>query len=75
MLELKVDSYTDPVLALNNYKINFYDLVILDIRMPKMDGFQLYTKIRKKEPKVKISFLTAIEFYYEEFRKKFFRIG
>ena len=67
----KVDSYTDTLLALNNYKINFYDLVILDIRMPKMDGFQLYTKIRKKEPKVKISFLTASEFYYEEFRKKY----
>jgi DNA-binding response OmpR family regulator len=43
----KVDSYSDPLLALNNYKINFYDLVILDIRMPKMDKFQLYTKISK----------------------------
>jgi DNA-binding response OmpR family regulator len=66
----KVDSYTDPLLALNNYKINFYDLVILDIKMPKMDGFQLYTKIREKDPKVKVCFLTASEFYYEEFRKK-----
>jgi DNA-binding response OmpR family regulator len=68
--EFKVDSYTDPLLALNNYKINFYDLVILDIKMPKMDGFQLYTKIREKDPKVKVCFLTASEFYYEEFRKK-----
>ncbi len=66
----KVDSYTDPLLALNNYKINFYDLVILDIKMPKMDGFQLYTKIREKDPKVKVCFLTASEFYYEEFRIK-----
>ena len=68
----KVDSYTDPLLALNNYKINFYDLVILDIRMPIMDGFQLYTKIREKDPKIKVCFLTASEFYYEEFRKKYF---
>jgi DNA-binding response OmpR family regulator len=66
----KVDSSTDPLLALNNYIINFYDLVILDIRMPIMDGFQLYTKIREKDPKVKVCFLTAGEFYYEEFRKK-----
>ena len=45
----KVDSFTDPISALNNYPINFYDLVILDIKMPKMDTFQLYTKIREKE--------------------------
>jgi DNA-binding response OmpR family regulator len=67
----KVDSFTDPIIALNNYKINFYDLAILDIRMPKMDGFQLYTKIREQDPKVKVYFLTASEFYYEKFRKKY----
>ena len=37
--------------------------------MPKMDGFELYTKIREKEPKVKICFLTAIATFNEEFRK------
>ena len=66
---LKVDSFNDPILALNYYKVNFYDLVILDIKMPKMDGFELYTKIREKEPKVKICFLTAIATFNEEFRK------
>jgi CheY-like chemotaxis protein len=65
----KVDSFTDSISALDNYQINFYDLVILDIKMPKMDGFQLYTKIREQDPKVKICFLTASELYYEEFRK------
>ncbi|MGI9010575.1 MAG: response regulator [Nitrososphaeraceae archaeon] len=65
----KVDSFNDPILALNYYKVNFYDLVILDIKMPKMDGFELYTKIREKEPKVKICFLTAIASFNEEFRK------
>jgi DNA-binding response OmpR family regulator len=65
----KVDSFNDPILALNYYKVNFYDLVILDIKMPKMDGFELYTKIREKEPKVKICFLTAIATFNEEFRK------
>ena len=66
---LKVDSFNDPILALNYYKVDFYDLVILDIKMPKMDGFELYTKIREKEPKVKICFLTAIATFNEEFRK------
>ena len=65
----KVDSFTDPISALDNYQINYYDLVILDIKMPKMDGFQLYTKIREKDPKVKICFLTAIATFNEEFRK------
>jgi CheY-like chemotaxis protein len=37
--------------------------------MPKMDGFELYIKIREKDPNVKICFLTASEMYYEKFRK------
>ncbi len=65
----KVDSFNDPILALNYYEVNFYNLIILDIKMPKMDGFQLYTKIREKDPKVKICFLTAIATFNEEFRK------
>jgi DNA-binding response OmpR family regulator len=65
----KVDSFNDPILAFKYYKVNFYDLVILDIKMPKMDGFELYTKIREKDPKVKICFLTAIAMFNEEFRK------
>jgi DNA-binding response OmpR family regulator len=65
----QIDSFNDPILALNSYKSNFYDLVILDIKMPKMDGFELYNKIREKDPKVKICFLTASEMYYEKFRK------
>ncbi|HEX6294741.1 MAG TPA: response regulator [Nitrososphaeraceae archaeon] len=67
--DFKVDSFTDPISALDNYQINFYDLVILDIRMPKIDGFQLYTKIREKDPKIKICFLTAIATFNEKFRK------
>ncbi len=43
--------------------------------MPKMDGFQLYTKIREKDPKAKICFLTASEMYYEKFRKAHSEFG
>ena len=67
--EFQVDTFNDPITALKSYTANFYDLVILDIKMPKMDGFELYTKIREKDPKVKICFLTASEMYYEKFRK------
>jgi CheY-like chemotaxis protein len=71
----KVDSFNDPILALDNYQINFYDLVILDIKMPKMDGFELYIKLREKDPKVKICFLTASELFYEEFRSARLKLG
>jgi CheY-like chemotaxis protein len=65
-----VNTFNDPQEALSNYKPGYYDLVILDIKMPKMDGFELYDKIKKKDPQAKICFLTASELYYEEFRKK-----
>jgi CheY-like chemotaxis protein len=65
-----VNTFNDPQEALSNYKPGYYDLVILDIKMPKMDGFELYDEIKKKDPKAKICFLTASELYYEEFRKK-----
>ena len=66
----KVDTFNDPQEALSNYRPGYYDLVILDIKMPKMDGFELYDEIKKKDHKAKICFLTASELYYEEFRKK-----
>jgi len=65
----RVESFTDPTLTFKSYKPNFYDLLILDIKMPKIDGFELYTKIKEQDPKVKICFLTASEMYYEKFRK------
>jgi CheY-like chemotaxis protein len=43
--------------------------------MPKMDGFELYNKIREKDPQIKICFLTASELFYEEFRKARFLLA
>ena len=37
-----VDSYEDPLLALENFNPHFYDLLILDIKMPEMNGFYFY---------------------------------
>ena len=65
-----VDSFNDSQEALSKYKPGLYDLVILDIKMPNMDGFELYQKIKKKDNNANICFLTASELYYEEFRKK-----
>jgi DNA-binding response OmpR family regulator len=66
----EVDTFNDPEEALTKFKPGSYDLVILDIKMPKMDGFELYHEIKKKDNNANICFLTASELYYEEFRKK-----
>ena len=71
----KVDTFNDPTIALESYRSNFYDLVILDIKMPKMDGFELYIKIKDKDPKAKICFLTAIATFNEEFRNARSEVG
>ena len=60
----KVDSYEYPLIALDNFKAHFYDLVILDIKMPKMNGFSFYREIKKLDKNLKICFLTAGEMYY-----------
>ena len=67
-----VDTFNDPQLALTNYKSGYYDLLIIDIRMPRMTGFELYRKIREIDSKVTVCFITAYETYYEKFRQEFF---
>jgi DNA-binding response OmpR family regulator len=67
----EVDAYTDAELALSAFKPDYYDLLLLDIKMPKMDGYGLYEKLKKIDDKVKVCFLTASERYKEEHRPSF----
>jgi CheY-like chemotaxis protein len=69
----EVDTFTDPLLALSMLKGGKkYDLLILDIKMPNMNGFDLYDAVRKIDNKVKACFLTAFgEGYTEEFERRF----
>ena len=57
----EVDAYTDPLLALQNFKAGIYLLLVLDIKMPKMDGIELFNRIEKEDSKVKICFFSASE--------------
>jgi DNA-binding response OmpR family regulator len=71
--DFKVDSFTNPLMALQNFKDGLYDLVLLDVKMPVMNGFGLYQAIRKLDDKVKICFLTAVsDVYYEAFGNQAF---
>ena len=65
-----VDYYYSPIIALDEFKSNFYDLLVLDIRMPYMNGFQLYRELRKRDMKLNICLITAEEMDYDK-KKKF----
>jgi two-component system, OmpR family, response regulator ChvI len=56
----KVEAYNDPTSALAHFKPGLYDLIILDVKMPQLDGFELYKKIRELDHNVKVLFLTAL---------------
>lgn len=61
----------DPVEALSSFKVGYYDLLLLDISMPKMNGFELYKEMVKTDSKVKVCFMTAFEIYRDEFKRLF----
>jgi DNA-binding response OmpR family regulator len=65
-----VDTFNDPCLALSKFKTNYYDIALLDIKMPHLDGFDLYKKIKEIDNNIRIYFLTASEAYYQQFREK-----
>ena len=56
-----VDTYNDPLDTISNFKADTYDLLLIDIKMPKMTGFELYNKLRQIDEKAKICFITAYE--------------
>jgi DNA-binding response OmpR family regulator len=66
-----VDAFNDAALALSNYNIGEYDLVLLDVKMPQINGFELYEKIREIDSMVKACFITAYEVYYQSLREIF----
>jgi DNA-binding response OmpR family regulator len=66
-----VDSFNDPLRALENFKADMYDLIILDIKMPKKDGFEVYKEILKIDNRVKVCFLTAGDINYRSLKETF----
>jgi two-component system, OmpR family, response regulator ChvI len=66
-----VDIFNDPEEALSNFKAGLYDLLLIDVKMPKMNGFELYQEIEKMDNKAKVCFITAFEVYYNSLRELF----
>jgi CheY-like chemotaxis protein len=67
----EVETSNDPLVALSNYRPNYYDLLLLDIRMPAMNGFELYDKIKKLDNKVKVCLISAYDVDYDALREQF----
>jgi two-component system response regulator ChvI len=57
----EVDAFNDSVMALSKFKERSYVLALLDIKMPKMNGFELYNELRKINEKLKVCFITAFD--------------
>jgi CheY-like chemotaxis protein len=67
----QVETSNDPLLALKKFKAGSYDLLIIDIAMPQMDGFSLYEEFRKIDSKVNVCCITAFEVNYQALRAVF----
>jgi len=71
----EVDSFNDPQTASSKFRAGLYDLLLLDIKMPKMNGIEFYQKMKEIDTKVKVCFITASEiYYYKEIAKGLFPI-
>ena len=64
----EVDGYTDPILALQNFRRGLYRLLVLDIKMPKIDGIQLLERIKKEDEKIRVCFFTASEEFASNYK-------
>jgi DNA-binding response OmpR family regulator len=66
-----VETYNDSVEALSNFRPYLYDFILLDVKMPKMSGFELCDRIKKVDSKVKVCFISAFDPYSDELREQF----
>ncbi len=67
----EVDVFNDPEDALSSFRAGWYGLLLLDIRMPKINGFELYRNLSNKDLNVKVCFMIAYELYYEALKKDY----
>jgi len=68
--EYQIDAYTDPVDALYYFKKGLYDLVLLDLKMPQIDGISIYQQLKKVDSNTSICLITADIAYLEQLKTK-----
>jgi CheY-like chemotaxis protein len=70
-IAFQVFTYNSPLLALTEFKINFYDLLLIDVNMPKMNGFELSETILELDLNVRICYISAAELNIEALREQY----
>jgi DNA-binding response OmpR family regulator len=71
----EVDGFTDPRMAMEHFKPDYYDFIICDIKMPNMTGFQLVRKLREQDTRARVYFLSAFDIYEKEAKTVFPTLG
>ncbi|HXV46192.1 MAG TPA: response regulator [Nitrososphaera sp.] len=66
-----VNTFNDPLQALSSFRQGVYDVALIDVKMPKMNGFELYKEMYCIDPEVIFCFITAFEIRLSEFKKIF----
>lgn len=66
----KVDAYTEPLDALCHFKKDIYDIILLDLKMPLLDGISMYKELKKIDKKITICLITANIMYLEQLKEK-----
>ena len=67
----KIDTYNDPRKALTDFKLGYYDIALIDVRMPDMNGFDLYKEMSKSDSNMKVCFITGFEVNYKALQEIF----
>jgi CheY-like chemotaxis protein len=67
----EVDTCNDPLIALHSFRPNLYDLALLDIRMPDLNGWELSNNIEKRDNKIKVCFISAYDGEDKALREQF----
>lgn len=67
----KIDTYNDPRKALSDFKPDYYNVSLIDVRMPNMNGFDLYKEMKKLDSNMKVCFITGFEVNYKALQEIF----
>jgi two-component system, OmpR family, response regulator ChvI len=66
-----VTVFNDPLKALSEFGAGLYDLILIDVKMPKMNGFELSKEIEKIDDNPKVCYITSFVVYYESLKEIF----
>jgi DNA-binding NtrC family response regulator len=67
----EVQAFESPMSVLENFKPGSCDLLLIDIKMREMDGFELYDRLRKMDNNINVCFLTAAQEYYNKYKERY----